>query len=373
MKQKKIVFTNDMEKRKRPIPEEHVEIELTSGESSGDESQHPPFRSRTPSPMNVRILPNVVQSEAEDEVDREMSPEESVTEQTSKVSDKENSQNIDQSEPNLPENALISQVELIWTTSILMKVLLIFKLAVKKSMKLRDLQSKRLFSTAMTLWNQMLDVAMRSRELKTRLKKCSWTDFESAIQGEKSYTMFCSLNLTKKMMDIFIACAEKATKEQSSLSPHMETTTTASTTATMAAPIADVPYQPNCEEEKDVIEDLLGLSSLPQSTGLISQSICLAKGEESITLKSPGEPGWQVIKMELYPFNEVCQLDKNQWWRHALKRSTFLISSNADPKHILVNKIFNQATKDILKIPGADKKIKPRGSTNTFYGYQQRR
>ncbi|CAG9759923.1 unnamed protein product [Ceutorhynchus assimilis] len=61
-------------------------------------------------------------------------------------------------------------------------------------------------------------------------------------------------------------------------------------------------------------------------------------GEELFTVKSPGECGFNLVKLEIYPFADVVNLDKAQWWMKATIRSSILTSSPVDPLQMQVDK-----------------------------------
>lgn len=113
-----------------------------------------------------------------------------------------------------------------------------------------------------------------------------------------------------------------------------------------------------CKQE-DVTLDELFLPSTSQSvTGSISQSISRSESGKWITWSSPGERGYRVVKLDVYDFNEISGIDKQQWWTKANYRSTFITSSPVDPKEMAVQKLLSMAAEDLAKVKGAEKSEK---------------
>lgn len=97
----------------------------------------------------------------------------------------------------------------------------------------------------------------------------------------------------------------------------------------------------------------------------ISQYICRNTQDTSVTLKSVGESGYKVVKLEIDPFNQVCNLPKEQWWKKASVRSLFLTSSNVNLTKMILEKTIVEVAKKLKKI-NAKKETK---RISSYYGY----
>lgn len=277
---------------------------------------------------------------------------------------------VDEDEENMkvsyPHNSLIAQLELYWMPTFLTKIQTILQVCVQKSVKMRDLESKRLFARAADLWINLFSLMIKGQENKKFLKRCSWTDFESVLSDQKSYMTFCGLTQTKMQLSLFSEAVDKCMQGPSSSSQNTKTTTTSCTTApTIAAPV-DVKSPVQSEGEEDALEEVFGIGNTRSITGAIPQSISTRRDEKLFTLKSPGERGYTLVKLETYQFNDISGTEKRQWWKKATLRSQFLCSSIADPKYIQVKKLINMAVKEIAAIKNVEKTERTVGSYNTW-------
>ncbi|CAG5018003.1 unnamed protein product [Parnassius apollo] len=70
----------------------------------------------------------------------------------------------------------------------------------------------------------------------------------------------------------------------------------------------------NTEEGyNSMVTDLDRAHSLVQSTGKILQCISLKDDDGYITITSPGERGYILMKLEIYPFKDCVKIPKNQY------------------------------------------------------------
>lgn len=99
-------------------------------------------------------------------------------------------------------------------------------------------------------------------------------------------------------------------------------------------------------------------------TGLIPQSISTRRGDKLFTLKSPGEKGYMLVKLETYLCTDIIGLEKRQWWKKAQLRSQFLISSIVDPRHTTVKKLINASVKEVAGIKNVERTEKMIGPSN---------
>jgi hypothetical protein len=95
-------------------------------------------------------------------------------------------------------------------------------------------------------------------------------------------------------------------------------------------------------------------------------------GQRKTILKSPGECGINVVKLEVYLFAKISGLDKKNWWKHTETKMLFLMTSNVDPIQMQLHKIQNMVLK-VSKINDIQKETKQINYWNSFGGFQHRR
>lgn len=78
-----------------------------------------------------------------------------------------------------------------------------------------------------------------------------------------------------------------------------------------------------------------------------------------------------VVKLETYPYNKVAGTDKRHWWKQADTRTTFLVSSIADPKHMMVTRLMEKAASDLQLISDLKRETKEMTSWNSSGNFQQ--
>lgn len=135
----------------------------------------------------------------------------------------------------------------------------------------------------------------------------------------------------------------------------MGTTSILSTTAATQIIPADVHSTIHSQSNKsieDMLEESFTVGSSRLTNGSISQSICRKVQGCTYTSISPGERGYQVVKLDVYDFAKICKKPKTEWWKEANYRSTFLVQSPVDPNYQLVMKLLLAASNQINKIPG---------------------
>lgn len=74
----------------------------------------------------------------------------------------------------------------------------------------------------------------------------------------------------------------------------------------------------NCDEDRDVLEEVFGPGITPLNTGIIQQTISTTSNGKLLTLKSPDECGTTVVKFETYNLRNIVGMDRNQWWSEAI-------------------------------------------------------
>ncbi|CAH0397301.1 unnamed protein product [Chilo suppressalis] len=275
-----------------------------------------------------------------------------------------------------PESFL-GTLELMWTTDIYNKIMKALKMCEQKGMELKNLLLKREFMKLISLWKTILkSIIHKLRE--TKCEGLSWNAFRTILHETELYTSCLQFKMTDIAIELFhqFVNQEAHTKEASSgllITP--TTTSTSCTTVPMRETVAVANEskisEPNVESP-DLIAELFGIPNAQRNTGSISQSISKAINGVQYTLKSPGEYGQSVIKLETYPFAKIANLDKKHWWKHAETKMIFLTASNVDPTQITVNKLISQVTKNVTTIPNVSKEQKEISYWNSFGDFQRR-
>lgn len=101
-----------------------------------------------------------------------------------------------------------------------------------------------------------------------------------------------------------------------------------------------------------MLANLARAHSLVQSTGKIAQTISLKDDDGYISITSPGERGFMLMKLELYPFKDCVKLQKNQYWTKRNFSSLAVISGPDSPAYKMAMALRTQITKDIMKLKG---------------------
>lgn len=149
----------------------------------------------------------------------------------------------------------------------------------------------------------------------------------------------------------------------------MRTTTMSSTTAPTVSLIADAPLLENCEETKNILEELFGPGTSGSNTGSISSTISLRTAEKLYTLKSPGESGDIVVKMEIYPFHKVVHMDVKDWWKAAELRAKVALSSNSAVAKLVMN-LKEGLMREVGERKDVEKTVKEIPGTGFSFGYK---
>lgn len=215
---------------------------------------------------------------------------------------------LEEDDVEIPNDSIMALLELYWINTFLPQVIVILKMCIKTAMSSNALESKRFYMKAMHLWNKMLIKLLHGKENKALLKRCSWTVFVGRLRAEKSFMMFCSLVPTDDQRKIFQESVDKL-QQGPSLSPQpTKTTSTSSTTVPTPVPHVDAALSHKSAEEEDAIAKLFGLGNTQRSTGLIQQNIFSVRDGKLYSIRSPGESGYTVVKLETYSFSKVILL-----------------------------------------------------------------
>ncbi|XP_077256455.1 uncharacterized protein LOC143894189 [Temnothorax americanus] len=91
----------------------------------------------------------------------------------------------------------------------------------------------------------------------------------------------------------------------------------------------------------------------------IPQHISKMKDRRMLTVRSPGEIGSQLIRLDVYDIKDIANKDRRDWWKYAKLRSQILTTlSRTDRKQLLVRQLLDQAADDLRKIPGVTKETR---------------
>lgn len=270
----------------------------------------------------------------------------------------------------LNEKSLMTNLELIWTPYLLG---LIHKLLVNcqvTSTHQYDLVSKKFYTNLIPMWVQALPKIITKR--KHLLNKCSWMDFCDRLRVVKLFTTFTQLEMSEETIIIWRKSFEVLSKQRSLSLLNTTTTSMSSTTARGTPTVVDVPVSKTSKEAENAIDELFGAMTTPQITGVIQQHISKLQNGKLSTWRSPGETGLTVVKLETYSFDKIVGLDKKLWWKEAEYRTLYTISSIADPKHMMTQKLIHQVALDLKNITGVQNETKEMGSATGFFNFPRR-
>ncbi|XP_011706568.1 PREDICTED: uncharacterized protein LOC105461758 [Wasmannia auropunctata] len=89
----------------------------------------------------------------------------------------------------------------------------------------------------------------------------------------------------------------------------------------------------------------------------IQQSISKIKNNCRVIMKSPGEIGYRLIRLEIYDVNKITGMERRQWWKVAEVRAEFLTSSESDLKQRLTQQLLDAAADDLKIVKGVRKEV----------------
>lgn len=74
------------------------------------------------------------------------------------------------------------------------------------------------------------------------------------------------------------------------------------------------------------------------------------------TVRTPGEIGHSLIRLDVYEVRDILKRDKREWWKYAKLRTQILTSSSStDPKQQLVKQFLDLAADDLIGVSGLRK------------------
>ncbi|XP_055905431.1 uncharacterized protein LOC129940928 [Eupeodes corollae] len=255
---------------------------------------------------------------------------------------------------------------ILWTDDFMMTAPQTLKQLVSKCMKAKKFDLKRIIYT---MQQAVLNICEDLKAQQVNLQQFSQRDFCRSLQKTVYYTMYTDEDLTVEQGDWILANYELPSQEATL--PYVNTTTTCmsstivpTATAAAAVPLENIskPAQPD-----DTLGGLFPPTATRSSTGLICQSICKKTPDSLCIWSTPGESGYRVIKMDIYNFSKIANVQKNNWWKEADYRTTFITNSSVDPIDQQVTKLLTAVAHQIKKTPNIQKEEKATKSSNFFY------
>lgn len=271
--------------------------------------------------------------------------------------------------------SMLDILELLWDSSLVKKIIPLLANLEQQIIRLHNLKWKRILSTTR---QGIIFTLKKLKSKKVVLEKCSFEAFKKALRDGEYYTMFMRKNVPLELSDKLVEAffASNRIEEQSSCAATTKTITTSSTIAPTVITPADALASTSGEPAPvmsavDILDELLPITSTQSNTGLIQQSISRKKGERLYTWTSPGETGFQVVKLDIYNYGAICNLEKKSWWKTAEVRSTFLTASPVDPVHIALQNLMAKAFKGVTNTPGVKKEERATGSSYFSNNFQR--
>ncbi|XP_037928517.1 uncharacterized protein LOC119662935 [Teleopsis dalmanni] len=257
----------------------------------------------------------------------------------------------------LMENAthmsMLSLLLVIWTPEFLIHSNLILDCLIPLSLMKKEYEAKRVLHL---LTDSLLFVQKQLINQKNELSKCSLKNLVTILLNSEWSTTYLDVNITMETSTWITNSYAENFQGPSSSSRFTTTTSMSSMTVHTSIIPVDVPSQSLSISKFRPIEDILDESfqvgNSRSNIGSICQSICRRKPGSTYTITSPGERGFQVVKLDVYDFSKISKKPKMEWWKEANYRSTFLIQSPVDPNHQLVMKLLLNVTNQLNKIPG---------------------
>ncbi|CAH0395165.1 unnamed protein product [Bemisia tabaci] len=180
---------------------------------------------------------------------------------------------------------------------------------------------------------------MRAWELKMKnlkkqgkpLRACGWQDLEQLMEKEPFSTTFTRIVL-EEPVKTYVCDSWLGLERELISSPATETTSTYVTRATTSTQHADATSRRSsgADLEGGWLDQALAHETSVSKDGVISQYICHQDRGTSLRLTTPGEIGYEVVKIEVYPFSEVVNEDRMNWWRSARTRALIHFNSPLD-------------------------------------------
>ncbi|CAH0562760.1 unnamed protein product [Brassicogethes aeneus] len=168
----------------------------------------------------------------------------------------------------------------------------------------------------------------------------TFENFTELLKKEEYFTKLYSLKVKQSALDMLEEHLNKDQWRRSNCSSFTETTSIASTT-------------------------------LDSNTGTTSCYIQKRKNDTLYSLNVESPSGNETVKLEVYPSNKICELPKQEWWRHASTKAIFTIPSCVDPLKMTLDQLLVQAGKLIKSQPGNKVERKKIGSSSGYGNTRQ--
>lgn len=190
------------------------------------------------------------------------------------------------------------------------------------------------------------------------LRSCGWKDIAMLMQNDTFFTTFTRTELEPPVKNAL--CDLWLNLEQEHIASHrMEDTSTSYTHATTTIPpvAATSPKSSGPGSGNGWLERALAQETFHSKDGVLSQYICHTEHGSCLKLTTPGEIGFEVAKIELYPFTEVVNEDRLNWWRAARTRALVHFNSPLDPDLQTIKRILDRKAQQISEMEGTEKKV----------------
>uniref|UniRef100_A0A8D9BDV3 Uncharacterized protein n=1 Tax=Cacopsylla melanoneura TaxID=428564 RepID=A0A8D9BDV3_9HEMI len=244
-------------------------------------------------------------------------------------------------------DGILTFLFLLWEDGVTAALLLpLFQIIAKLARTRSDIELKKM---AM-IWIEMLSEVRKPGQLQIFDESSFW-HFKSLLSKTKFYMKSISYQIDSALKPDLLLEYEKLLTTPSQSSHSTKTTGMSSTIVPTKVINADVPssrsVQPGSDSESD--EDLFLGSSLQSNTLSIPCSIWKKDADKSITYKSVGNNGHDMlIKLDLYDYAQCQGLSKENYWKTASYRTLFSASSNA-PTGQAVHKLLKMIGKDFKR------------------------
>lgn len=94
-----------------------------------------------------------------------------------------------------------------------------------------------------------------------------------------------------------------------------------------------------------------------EADGRLPQYIAKLENGRFHTVRTPGEVGHSLVRLDMYDVREISKKEKRDWWKYANLRTQFLMSSPTDSKQQLVKQLLDLAADDLSGVPGLRKEV----------------
>ncbi|XP_077280391.1 uncharacterized protein LOC143907449 [Temnothorax americanus] len=107
------------------------------------------------------------------------------------------------------------------------------------------------------------------------------------------------------------------------------------------------------------LDALFDLTESGRDLDRMPQYISRMKDRRMFTVRSPGEIGLQLIRLDVFDVKDVANKERRDWLKYAKLRSQILITlSSTDRKRQLLRRLLDQAADDLRKISGVVKETR---------------